>query len=222
MTAATPHSRRYWTVPQVALTHSTSLQQCPETAMCTSRAVLWLRVPKCASTSIEKTFLQADLLARGAPVVGKLNMVPGGTLPTFFQRYPEFWARAWKFAVVRNPWDRFISGWRYVAPEKPLRELLLNLPLPSETHLWHHVTRSQCEFLVDEQGQLLPDRLLLFEHLQADMDACCDWLGLPRLTLRHDKRGARQVGYRQYYNDETQALDGKIFRQDIERFGYAF
>ena len=34
------------------------------------------------------------------------------------------------FSVVRNPWDRFVSGWKYCAStrNRTLRDVLLDLP----------------------------------------------------------------------------------------------
>jgi len=184
--------------------------------------VIWLRTPKCAGTSIEETLQDAELLSRDGPALGKILMVPGEHAASFRERYPDHWRRAWKFAVVRNPWDRFVSGWKYVAAERHLRDLLLNLPERSDFHRWHHLTRSQSEFLVDERDRLIPDCLVRFERLQEDMNECFDRIGVPRLVLRHEKRGHGRPDYREYYDEETRDLVARIFRRDIELFGYQF
>jgi len=186
------------------------------------KAAIWLRVPKCAGASIERAFEDHGLLSSERPAVGKVYQVPGGDFIGDRERFTADWDRAFKFAVVRNPWDRLVSGWRYVAADVSLRDLLLQLPEKSDFHRWHHVTRLQSEFLLDENGELIPDMLLRFERLREEFARCCERMGMPRVILPRENWTARSKDYRSYYDEETRELVAELFRTDIDLFGYEF
>ena len=60
-----------------------------------------------------------------------------------------------RFAVARNPWDRFVSGWKYLAAtrDRSLRDVLTNLPQVGKDY--RHLTRPQHTTLFDQNGRLI-------------------------------------------------------------------
>jgi len=125
------------------------------------------------------------------------------------------------FTAVRNPWDRFISGWKYLEKyrNRPLAEVLRDLP--TEGHDYRHLVRPQLDILVDADGKFVADHVLRFETLAADYARLCERIGkkdatLPVLnTIAHGD-------YHEYYTPETAAAVGELFKKDIEFFGYRF
>ncbi|HYJ86606.1 MAG TPA: sulfotransferase family 2 domain-containing protein [Pyrinomonadaceae bacterium] len=126
-----------------------------------------------------------------------------------------------RFSIVRNPWDRFISGWKYCAStrERSLHDVLANLP--REGHDYRHVTRPQHEILYDENGNLIVDYLMRFESLQQDFDKVCDIIGKPRLVLGHHNRGVR-THYSDYFDEDSRRIFLRHFARDVELFGYEY
>jgi len=125
------------------------------------------------------------------------------------------------FSVVRNPWDRFVSGWKYCANTRlrTLRDVLLNPPQIG--HDYRHVTRPQVDILFDAQGRPATNSLMRYESIQQDFDAVCDRLGKFRVTLPRINVGSR-LNYRSYFDDESRALFEQRFSRDIAAFGYCF
>ena len=125
------------------------------------------------------------------------------------------------FSVVRNPWDRFISGWKFCESTKhlSLEQALRNLPTSGKDY--RHLTRPQYKILYDSTGRLIPHYLIRFENLQADYDRVCKQLGKPQRTLPFINKGSRS-GYRDYFDSTTRSLFYEHFREDITRFGYNF
>jgi len=68
------------------------------------------------------------------------------------------------------------------------------------------------------------DVILRFESLQADFDALCARLGLPALEIpwQNVSRSSEERDYHTYYDDATRAAVERVYRPDLERFGYAF
>jgi hypothetical protein len=125
------------------------------------------------------------------------------------------------FAVTRNPWDRFVSGWKYCAStrERTLKEVLA--VLPQQGHDYRHVTRPQHAILFDDRGELIVDSLLRFEQLQEGFDAVCDRIGKPWCSLPHRNRGSRGH-YRDYFDAESRQMFLRHFAKDVEIFGYEY
>ncbi|THB80536.1 MAG: hypothetical protein D3926_06805 [Desulfobacteraceae bacterium] len=204
--------------------------------------VLWLRKPKCAGTSIRNILEQHCTLSyeKPGPVsicyaydieVGETNV----GLREYQRRYPSFFDQAWKFTVVRNPWDKVISSWHYCPStrRRSLRDVLLHPPGPpkqfstdpekllEQIHDWHHFTRSQFELGSDENGAFVADYIVRFEDLPHSLAPVFETLGIeppefPKLNT------TPRSHYREYYTAETRDLVEQLYAKDVETFGYAF
>ncbi len=166
---------------------------------------------KCAGTSIIRAFG----LSPDDPDWHVAN--DGVASPEYASMPPDFL----RFAVVRNPWDRFVSGWKYCVSTRlrTLPDVLSHLP--SEGHDYRHVTRPQHETIYHHDGRLAVDVLLRFETLQSDFDGLCDRIGMPRKALQHWNR-TPHADYRQYFDRDSLQRFNTHFAGDIQRFGYTF
>ncbi len=137
----------------------------------------------------------------------------------------EAFARYFKFAFVRNPWDRFISYCAFMTredsafeqrPKDVMRHFLFK-DRPTD----HLLYFPQHTFLTDGQGELLADTVGRVEHMQASYDAICQRIGIPSEQLEK-VNSTRRNDYREYYDREL--IDGvaEFYRRDIELFGYSF
>lgn len=129
------------------------------------------------------------------------------------------------FTVVRNPWSRAVSSWKWCVQEKGLApcsfEDFLRMPLERMTEQQRFHTLPQWRHVVDGQGSI--DYLSHLGRLE-DLDATRDWLAdtlrLPRPGhLPHLKRSGGE-DWREHYSPATRALVAATFRKDFELFGY--
>ncbi len=138
-------------------------------------------------------------------------------LPTdVFDRY-------FKFAFVRNPWDRWVSLYHFIReyPSHHRHKQVLRLSFEEFLDtLARKQKRRQKPFLTDADGNLLVDYVGRFETLQADFAHLARVLKVPA-SLDHMHK-TKHRDHRSYYNSRTIELVAEISRDDIELFGYDF
>ncbi|MDB6094637.1 MAG: hypothetical protein JWM32_2199 [Verrucomicrobia bacterium] len=158
---------------------------------------------------------------------------------------PEKFARYFKFAIVRNPWDRLFSDYNYQRKKSRAGKLFVRTdsgrlrtfsewvrvvladPYRYQPAAWAgnvsprlHRWSPQVDWIsIDGQNRM--DFVLRIENLQADFGAVCRQLGMP--VTRLPRRNRRLHGhYSWYYDEETRDLVGSHYARDIAAFGYRF
>jgi hypothetical protein len=137
----------------------------------------------------------------------------------------EVFASYFKFAFVRNPFDRFVSYCAFMtrqsgefdrAPQQVMRHVLFQL-----RPMQHILFQPQYTLLVDADGKLLSDCVGRVEEMQESYDAICVRIGIPSRPLEQ-VNSTRRGDYRQYY--DQQLIDGvsELYRRDLDLFGYGF
>jgi len=137
---------------------------------------------------------------------------------------PEDFQGFFKFAFVRNPFDRFISYCAFVTreggqfeqnPKNVMRHFIDNPP-------WQHILfQPQHALVTDPDGTLLTDYLGRVEEMQRSYDEATRRIGIPSRPLDRVNASSRK-DYRDYYDQPL--IDGvaKLYARDLELFGYEF
>ena len=141
-----------------------------------------------------------------------------------------------KFAFVRNPWDRLYSAYRYLKAggwnEKDELWAKTNLAAFDdfnnfvkqwlcEKNIEHHIHfRPQHHFICDAKGRLLIDYLGYFETINDDFDKISKRLKIDASIGRHNANPGES--YRDVYDDESRDIVTRVYSTDIELFGYEF
>jgi hypothetical protein len=152
--------------------------------------------------------------------------------------------RFFKFAFVRNPWDRLYSWYIMIKAIGPTtifyRYILENsndfsgfLRLTDiikddyiklfNTKITNYkcIAFNQLDYITDHTGSLNIDFIGRFENLEEDYKSVCDILKLNNIPLEHlnqTKRG----NYRSIYKDTDIELVYQMYKRDIDYFGYKF
>jgi Sulfotransferase family len=203
---------------------------------------IFVHIPGCAGTTVESLIWPGERSERTEAdlwmgFVGEFhNRYQTGGLQHLFARHirhvvgDAVFNEYLKFAVVRNPWDKAVSGFSYLARRPDLRRLLglretdpfaaYLRSLPGREHVqWAR----QLDFLTDDRGELIVDRVLRFERLAEELPPLLAEIGvstdgaLPRLNASE-----RKPDYRPYYSQDERGLVARHYRRDVERLGYGF
>jgi hypothetical protein len=147
-----------------------------------------------------------------------------------------------KFAFVRNPWDRLVSWYSMIVQQSRGR------PPASLNRLWRYVLDTastfeefvlrcteaiddvdgrksflynQLDYVSDETGVVIVDFVGRYESFDDDVRQVFRRLGLPEPSLPRLNR-SRHDHYRTFYSPHTRDVVAERYRRDIERFGYQF
>jgi len=225
---------------------------------------IFIHIPKCAGQSVERIFLDAIGLSweNRAPLLLRRNDKPELGPPRLAHLIARDYVACkyvtqqqfenyFKFSIVRNPWDRVVSFYKYLGFYKCadfkrfLGEYFLR-------RLWtgkYWFVRPQYEFIYDENGECMVDYIGRFECLQNCMNNVGNRIGLevPRMprvnksyktlpkptvrlgelyryTIRRYMNRTKPMlsDYRAYYDDESISRVAHLYKRDIELFGYEF
>ena len=133
---------------------------------------------------------------------------------------PGMWEQFFKFAFVRDPFDRFISAaWFHYQDTGRMRDDPMGTMKAMLEARSHFLVRPQHEFICDGDGRLLVDQVGRYETLQADFDAVCNRIGaggapLPAVNV------TRRPGETEL-DDELVQMLRETYARDFELFGYS-
>ena len=128
----------------------------------------------------------------------------------------------YKFAVVRNPWDRAVSYYHHLQKHKdykqPFWKFILNdVHIQSINYAIYPKLHIKGKYIVDD--------IIRQEHFESDLEIVMGKLGIADyevLNLKHDTNRPSQ-DYREYY-DQQQLIDqiASLSHFEIEKYGYEF
>lgn len=211
--------------------------------MSISRRFLFIHVPKTGGNSVfqalreytEERIITPGPTQDGIERFGTANdsyptILKHAALTEYQIALPsDVFASLYKFAILRNPWERMIS-W-FFSPHRQLPQAN-RLPAWQEARGWDrdHFVRFLRRRQPTRHYTCLPDAptlahnldfLMRFEHLDEHFAEVCKRLEIPARPLPKYNRSAR-AHYSHYYDDELQTLVGEMFREEIEFAGYRF
>jgi hypothetical protein len=187
-----------------------------------SNNYLFIHVPKCGGTSVEN----------------QLGVFHGHRSATYFKSYDQdFFKSAFKFSLVRNPYDRLVSGFHYLRYHTTSslnhKWVAENIGRFREFHEfaealeekwfmrkitgWKHFV-PQWYFVCDDRFKLLTDyigRLEDFDEFAGEVARRSN------VKIRNEvHRASDRRPWREYYSDRARSVVADVYAKDFRIFGY--
>jgi hypothetical protein len=188
---------------------------------------IFVHIPRTAGTAIASGLFQG--LGGGHTSIASYALV--------FSR--EEFTRFFKFAFVRNPWDRVVSAYFHLKAGGASRmdtrwaarhlagiesfEQFVELRLTTENVLTSLHFRTQTSFIAHPvTGETMVDFLGRVEDLQRDLRYVSDRLGKRVELARVNAASGRFTDYRRHYTDKIAEIVASVYVRDIAALGYSF
>ncbi len=212
--------RRYFDAREVARTRLERLDLERNRAL----GLLFVHVPKCGGSSVE----------------AQLGVFHGHRSAVYFRAAdPGLFAAAWKFSIVRNPYDRLVSAFHYLkhhtrserdrawadavlGPCPDFAAFAARLAEPGfrgRVLAWLHF-QPQWYYLCDARGRLLVDEVARLEALDAFAARFNAAGHAVTLDTRVRERPSARAAWQDYYDAATAATVADLYARDFAIFGY--
>lgn len=200
--------------------------------------IIYVKTPRTAGTSVREALLEtlqpATLVdGKSFPFPSRRRLrrsrliVVGDVVATRLRRrFPRIWSESHSFAIVRDPYDRLVSAWKYCPSTRELSLLEALAGGRPRKRWWRcydhdfvHFTMRQSDFLV-EDGCIIVGAVLRFEHLHHELEAFFRGIGIELPALPHRNRSERPREVLSQLCPDTLAVANHHFAPDFEHFGY--
>ncbi len=187
---------------------------------------IFIHIPKCAGVSVTKSLFNA-------PGAGHKNILKYQMIFSE-QEFNEYF----KFAFVRNPWDRLVSAYFFLRSggmyerDKQWYENNLSKYDSFDDFVKNWVNRKnifkyihfvpQYKFICDQNHAVKVDFIGCFENFQKDFDFIKKRLRVQANLECHNTNKINKSDYRKYYNEQTMQIVADVYREDIQLFNYNF
>jgi hypothetical protein len=145
---------------------------------------------------------------------------------------PKIWDELFSFSIVRNPWDRFLSLYKFRQANGDLpKDVDFKAYVLSLNHTryrdnnspfcqpYYHMSMS--DFLMDSSDNLLVKKIFLFEERSLLVKELNKRFNL-NLKNVHKEKLSNGVTYRESYDDESSGIIQRFYADDIENINYQF
>jgi hypothetical protein len=192
---------------------------------------IFIHIPKSAGTSIETSPIFFD----SKETTGKAPA--GHTSCLQFQNlFPNEFKEYFKFSFVRNPWDRLVSAYfhyrqnilnygdkknyeKYLYKYDSFDEFIRKFVNEDNIYKIIHL-KPQYEFLCDCNNNIMVDFVGRVENIEKDFKIICKKIGV--IYKLKNKRKTRHGHYSNFYVKDTMKIVERVYKKDIEFFGYKF
>ena len=153
------------------------------------------------------------------------------------------WSEYYKWIIVRNPWERYFSFFKYFKGygEKYLRrdesiswgQVQINQGKMSvdlfrdkpDTQVLRSIISnhaSQDSYYCDANGEIIVDHIAIFENIENEFIFLCDKVGIQASDLKHGNKSENSINIHDLYNQELIDLVAQKESDVIKLKGYDY
>ena len=142
----------------------------------------------------------------------------------------EKWNNYYKFTIIRNPYDRIVTAWKFLKSEKKMDDItfedFLNEYSKCNDYVFTCAFTSQYKHLLDENNEIKINYICKTENINEDLVNVLTKLGC---EIKHQTaimggsvfNGKNEnENYCNFYNQQTIELVNNYFKDDFDNFNF--
>lgn len=184
-----------------------------------NKKFIFVSIPKTGTTSIENTLYKYEDSYSTIYAIHNKKHTPFWAINHLSLPY-------FKFCFFRNPWDQFVSLYRYHRDsggdyfhhiqgqsfDEWIKDAVLNPVFTIGT---------EYEYILDKHGFVIPEiKVYKFEEIDSAWDDICKRLSITDKLPHLNK--TKHAHYSTYYTNKTRHMIARKCRREIEMMGYEF
>lgn len=184
-----------------------------------SHKILFIHIPKCGGTSIEKFFQMQSaslfFMEKDIYKIDGVSYAPQHLTPKQLKAYP-FWNEYFKFTIVRNPYHRVLSEYLWTKNKPDLNKFNNWLDTYYSVIDKDHKL-SQVDYLDNDI-----DMIIKLENINKEFDILLDkinWQG-DRTLYKHNSTNSSN--HYNLLNDETKSKIYNLYKEDFKQLNYDY
>jgi len=189
-----------------------------------SKKIIFVHIPKTAGISVAKA------------IFGDVSLEGHRSIMFYKNFFNEDFSEYFTFSVVRNPWDRLYSAFKflekgginihdrnayeqYLEEYKDFEDFVTNgLNKKMIYEIMHFIPQS--EFICSKDGKIDVNYIARFENLKDDISKLSEKINNP-IELDHHNSN-KKVSYKEIYTSDMIKKVEEIYKMDIINFNYKF
>ena len=189
-----------------------------------SKKIIFVHIPKTAGISVAKA------------IFGDVSLEGHRSIMFYKNLFNEDFSEYFTFSVVRNPWDRLYSAFKflekgginnhyrnayeqYLEEYKDFEDFVTNgLNKKMIYEIMHFIPQS--EFICSKDGKIDVNYIARFENLKDDISKLSEKINNP-IELDHHNSN-KKVSYKEIYTSDMIKKVEEIYKMDIINFNYKF
>ena len=157
---------------------------------------------------------------------GYVNIINQIRINGFIKNFKQSWRDSFSFIMVRNPYDRFLSGWKFLQKDKNVGELFDVSFKDMDKFDYDQLTKHYKNHIIDPiyfPGIAGVDYVIKYESYMEDIEKLLKMINIPFDKSRYPHvRKTPHRNYMEYYENNPNMINfvNNKFKADFEFFGY--